>query len=252
MVNHQDVMFSDSSPSEASGRQTELHRRSDSFAHPDECPMDRRFVMSEQRPLIAVVDDDPAVLGGLVRLLERHALDVRPFACAESLLASIGQLVPDCIVADLSMPGLNGLDMQSKLAEWKVDCPIVFISGHGDIRTSVQAMRAGAEDFLTKPFDQEELLRVVQHALSRRERAQEASEQLGRMRRCVASLTPREREVYELVVVGCLNKQIASALGISEKTVKVHRARVMRKMAVRSVAQLARIAEQIGNPQGIG
>lgn len=202
--------------------------------------------MNGDRPLVAIVDDDPSVLSSLARLLEIHGLRATTFSSGERLLATVELLAPDCIVADLSMPGLNGLDLQRRLAESDVTRPIVFITGHGDIRSSVQAMRAGAVDFLTKPFDQDELLRAVRHALGRAQEARETSERLEHVRQRIASLTLRERQVFERVVLGHLNKQIAADLGISEKTVKVHRARVMRKMFVKSVAQLARIAEQLG------
>jgi len=202
--------------------------------------------MNGDRPLVAIVDDDLSVLSSLARLLEIHGLRATTFSSGERLLATVERLAPDCIVADLSMPGLNGLDLQRRLAESDVTRPIVFITGHGDIRSSVQAMRAGAVDFLTKPFDQDELLRAVRHALGRAQEARETSERLEHVRQRIASLTLRERQVFERVVLGHLNKQIAADLGISEKTVKVHRARVMRKMFVKSVAQLARIAEQLG------
>ena len=202
----------------------------------------------DDRPLVAVVDDDPSVLNSLVRLLELHRFAAKPFSSAESLLAQIGALSPECVVADLSMPGLSGLDLQRMLGEGRQNCPIVFVTGHGDIRSSVEAMRAGAVNFLTKPLDHEELVQAVQHALSRGRQTREASDKLEHVRQRAASLTQRERQVFELVVGGYLNKQIAADLGISEKTVKVHRARVMRKMAVRSVARLTRLAAQIGVP----
>ena len=205
--------------------------------------------MNGHRPLVAIVDDDPSVLSSLARLLEVHGLCARTFSSGERLLAGIDRLAPDCIVADLSMPGLNGLDLQRRLAGSDTERPIVFITGHGDIRSSVRAMQAGAVDFLTKPFDQAELLQAIRHALGRAQQAREANERLEHVRRRIASLTLRERQVFERVVMGKLNKQIAADLGISEKTVKVHRARVMRRMSVKSVAQLARMAEQLdGDP----
>jgi FixJ family two-component response regulator len=207
--------------------------------------------MSAEKPLIAVVDDDPAVLRGLERLLTFRGFDVRPFSSATALLEQIRALSPDCVLADLSMPGLSGLDLQRTLTECSLRYPIVFVTGHGDIRSSVQAMRAGAVDFLTKPFDQAELVGAIEQAISRGRCEREADQRLGDARQRVDSLTRREREVFEQVVAGYLNKQIAANLGISEKTVKVHRARVMRKMSVRSIAQLARVAEKIGvSPAG--
>jgi FixJ family two-component response regulator len=200
----------------------------------------------EKRACVAVIDDDRAVLRSFTRLLSVHGFDARPFSSAEALLSELGSFSPDCLIADLSMPGLTGLDLQRMLEELGSSYPIVFVTGHGDIRSSVQAMRRGAVDFLTKPFDPGELLRAVERAVSAGRRIRALEESLADARHRLASLSNREREVFEQVVGGALNKQIAASLGISEKTVKVHRARVMRKMSVRSVAQLARVAEQVG------
>ncbi len=195
---------------------------------------------------VAVVDDDPAVLDGVGRLLRLHGFDTRGYSSAPSLLADLEELCPDCIIADLSMPELTGLELQRELTKFNRDYPLVFITGRGDIRSSVQAMRGGAVDFLPKPFEQDELLDAVRRALERSRVSRELDRTVGSFRERLSSLTQREREVFDHVVEGRLNKQIAAELGITEKTVKVHRARVMRKMAVRSVAQLARIAERIG------
>lgn len=197
-------------------------------------------------PAVAVVDDDPGVLRSITRLLAVHGFDVRAFSSPESLLAEIASFTPACVIADLSMPGLTGLDLQRTLDESNPSYPIVFVTAHGDIRTSVLAMRCGAVDFLTKPFEQEELLDAVGRAIARSLQLRERAERLAGVQVRVDSLTQREREVYRQVVAGLLNKQIAANLGISEKTVKVHRGRVMRKMGMRSVAQLARVAEQLG------
>jgi FixJ family two-component response regulator len=199
----------------------------------------------KQQVTIAVLDDDPAVLRSIGRLLARQGFDVRLFASPVLLLSEIASLRPSCLIADLSMPGLSGLDVQRMLAGRGISCSIIFITGHGDIRSSVQAMRGGAIDFLTKPFDSEELLDALSRAVARSASVRETDDQRALVRRRVASLTPREREVFEHVVTGLLNKQIAARLDISEKTVKVHRGRVMRKMSVRSVAQLVRAAEQM-------
>jgi FixJ family two-component response regulator len=199
----------------------------------------------KQQVTIAVLDDDPAVLRSIGRLLARQGFDVRLFASPVLLLSEIASLRPSCLIADLSMPGLSGLDVQRMLAGRGISCSIIFITGHGDIRTSVQAMRGGAIDFLTKPFDCEELLDALSRAVARNASVRETDDQRALVRRRVASLTPREREVFDHVVTGLLNKQIAARLDISEKTVKVHRGRVMRKMSVRSVAQLVRAAEQL-------
>lgn len=200
---------------------------------------------SNRGSAIAVVDDDPGVLRSLARLLAVHGFEVRAFSSPESLLAELESFGPACVIADLSMPGLTGLDLQRKLEESSLLYPIVFVTAYGDIRTSVLAMRSGAVDFLTKPFDQADLLDAVDRAIALSTRSRKQAECVAVVRRNVASLTEREMDVFRLVVVGLLNKQIAADLGISEKTVKVHRARVMRKMGVRSVAQLARAAEQL-------
>lgn len=211
--------------------------------------VDRRAgttVLHSAPSAIAVVDDDPDVLRSLARLLAVHGYRVRAFPSSESLLDEIEGFGPDCVIADLSMPGLSGLELQQRLDAMGLRYPIVFVTGHGDIRASVLAMRGGAVDFLTKPYDQDHLLDAVGRALSRTRDTRVEAERLSSARRRLESLTEREREVFNQVAVGLLNKQIAANLGISEKTVKVHRARMMRKMGVRSVAQLARMAEQIG------
>lgn len=195
---------------------------------------------------VAVVDDDPGVLRSIARLLAIHGYVARAFSSPESLLAEIASFSPHCVIADLSMPGLTGLELQGKLAESDRTYPIIFVTAHGDIRTSVLAMRKGAVDFLTKPFEQAELLDAVRRAIARSTRARLQTERLAQVRKRLGSLTGREIEVYRQVVAGLLNKQIAANLGISEKTVKVHRARVMRKMGMRSVAQLARAAVELG------
>jgi RNA polymerase sigma factor (sigma-70 family) len=206
-----------------------------------------RHAAEDPADLIAVVDDDPAVLKSIARLLSSHGYQPKPFVSGQSLLQELkaNGFCPACIIADLSMPGLTGLELQQKLVGCGGTCPIVFVTGFGDVRSSVQAMRNGAVDFLTKPFETSELLDAVHRALDRAQSTREQRQRLELLRRRLASLTPRERAVFEQVVAGYMNKQIAANLGIAEKTVKVHRARVMRKMSVRSVAQLARIAEQV-------
>ncbi|HEX7063009.1 MAG TPA: response regulator [Woeseiaceae bacterium] len=197
-------------------------------------------------PAIALLDDDPAILRSMGRLLRGEGFDVLPFTSPSLFLSQVASLEPVCAVIDLSMPELSGLDVQRVLAERGLICPMVFVTGHGDIPTSVQAMRDGAVDFLTKPFNAEELLRALERACATGRDARALDARLAQLRQRVGSLTERERQVFEQVVAGLLNKQIAANLAISEKTVKVHRGRVMRKMAVRSVAQLVRAAEQIG------
>ena len=198
------------------------------------------------RTSIVVVDDDASVRQGLVRLLGSHGLAVSAFASPELLLADIEALSPDCVVADLAMPGLNGFDLQQMLSALEPDYPIIFVSGVGDIPASVQAMRGGAVDFLAKPVNKNALFDAIDRAVARSRNGRQVREWQANACRNVNSLTKREREVFDLVVMGCLNKQIAATLTISERTVKVHRSRVMQKMSVRSVAQLARIAERLG------
>jgi FixJ family two-component response regulator len=204
---------------------------------------------AQTKSSIVVVDDDASVRRSLTRLLATHGFEVKGYESAESLLSEISITPPDCVIADLAMPGLNGLDLQKSLTELELDFPIVFVTGAGDIRSSVTAMRAGAVDFLAKPVEQQDLLAAVNRALARGRAARAVASELAVFNKRFESLTQRERNVFELVVAGYLNKQIAATLGIAEKTVKVHRARVMRKMSVKSVAGLARVAERIGIPQ---
>jgi FixJ family two-component response regulator len=198
---------------------------------------------------IAVVDDDPAVLRSLGRLLRTSGFDARTYPSAPALLAEVATLRPSCIIADLAMPGVNGLQFQQSLTDAGLLFPLVFITGHGDIRSSVLAMRHGAVDFLAKPFGKDELFDAIERALERDRATRAAHTQDAAFHQRASSLTRREREVFAAVVEGLMNKQIAAKLGIAEKTVKIHRARIMRKMEVRSVAQLARIAERFGIPQ---
>jgi FixJ family two-component response regulator len=200
----------------------------------------------ELKPSIVVVDDDEPVLRSLVRLLGVHGFRAKGYSSPQCLLDEIESVAPDCVIADLSMPGFSGLDLQRALEGLSLHYPIVFITGYGDIRSSVRAMRAGAVDFLPKPIEQNEFLDAVRRALARGRAARKQAEELADLRTRLCALTRRERDVFDLVVNGRLNKQIAAELGIAEKTVKVHRARVMRKMSVKSVAGLARIAERIG------
>lgn len=201
--------------------------------------------VSRDGAIVALVDDDPSILRSLARLLTSHGFDVRAFSSPSLFLSEVASLEPSCLVLDLSMPELSGIDVQQALGDRAFICPIIFITAHGDIRTTVQAMRGGAVDFLTKPFDAAELLDALRRAIARSRRDHELYSRLTVLRRRAASLTLRERQVFEQVVAGLLNKQIAANLSISEKTVKVHRGRVMRKMSVRSVAQLVRAAEQL-------
>ena len=204
--------------------------------------------MVTSQATVYVVDDDPAVLKSLTRLLRSARYKVETFAGGRDFLEYPLSSSPACLVLDVRMPGITGLELQDAVAARHRPLPIVFISGHGDVPMSVRAMRAGAVDFLTKPYSADELLDAVRRALERdvaeqgdRVRAREISQR-------VADLTQREAEVFELVVTGRLNKQIAWKLGISEKTVKVHRARMMEKMCAESVADLVRMAAVVHSP----
>jgi FixJ family two-component response regulator len=198
--------------------------------------------------LVFVVDDDAPMRESLKNLLRSVGLWVEAFASAQEFLRSPRPDVPGCLVLDVRLPGLSGLDLQKQMAQGDRDMPIIFITGHGDIPMTVQAMKAGAVEFLTKPFRDQELLDAVQHALARDRQAREQRAQSDALRRRYSALTPREREVMALVVAGLLNKQIAGQLGTSEAAVKVHRQHVMAKMAAGSLATLVRMADRLGIP----
>ncbi|HLY43987.1 MAG TPA: response regulator transcription factor [Stellaceae bacterium] len=201
---------------------------------------------SEQPPAIVVIDDDESIRGALDKLFKSVGFAVELFASPQEFLQSQRPDRPGCIVLDVRFPGRSGLDMQRDLATAKMQLPIIFITGYGDIPMSVRAMKAGAVEFLTKPFRDQDLLDAVGAALER-DRARRAGEmQLAELRNRYDSLTARERQVMALVVAGRLNKQIAGELGVSEMTIKMHRRQVMRKMQAAGVAQLVRLADQLG------
>jgi len=204
--------------------------------------------MNEKNPCVFVVDDDASMRDSLRDLLGSAGLNVQTFASADEFLTSRRPDVPSCLVLDVQLPGLSGLDLQQALAKSEVQIPIIFITGHGDIPMSVQAMKAGAVGFLTKPFRDQELLDAIQQALELDRRARERWARLEELHSRYRSLTPREREVIALVVTGLLNKQIAGELGTSEAAVKVHRQHVMEKMGAGSLADLVRIADTLGIP----
>jgi FixJ family two-component response regulator len=196
-------------------------------------------------PAIYLVDDDPSVVKAVSRLLRVCGYDVRPYMSPNDFLEQHDASLHGCAVIDIAMPGLTGLAVQEALADSGGERQIVFITGEGDVPTSVNAMRAGAVDFLTKPFDEKHLLQAIETALARDRTAREARAAAAAIESRLATLTLRERQVLALVVEGRLNKQIAGDLGIAEKTVKVHRGRMMEKMNVRSVAELVRTTSQL-------
>jgi len=202
--------------------------------------------MSNPTPTVFVVDDDPSVRKGLRRLLKSAGYGVETFASAEDFLAlNKSDNGPVCLILDLQMPGMNGLDLQNELMSQNLSMPIIFVTGHGDIPSSVKAIKRGAVDFLSKPFDDEKFFDAVEEALIKGAKARTVLEEKEGIRQRLGTLTPREYEILTHVIAGLLNKQTAGALKISEKTVKVHRARIMKKMGVDSVAQLVRLAEKV-------
>jgi len=201
--------------------------------------------MDDANAVVYVVDDDPGVRDATRGLLASIGLEAQAFKSASEFLGSKRPEVPACLVLDVRLPGLSGLDLQRQLAESGTSIPIVFITGHGDIPMSVQAMKGGAVEFLTKPFRDQQLLDAVQYAIARDRVERKHRAELAEIMRRYESLTPREREVMGRVVAGRLNKQIAFELGTSEITVKVHRAQVMRKMRVDSLAALVQLAERL-------
>jgi FixJ family two-component response regulator len=198
--------------------------------------------------MIFVVDDDASMRDALQRLLRSVGLPVTTFASAQEFLHHRGPDAPGCLVLDVRLPGLSGLELQRELAAAQLDLPIIFMTGYGDIPMTVQAMKAGAVEFLTKPFRDQDLLDAIQQALERDRVVRAQRMEMAELRGRFDTLTPRERDVFGLVVTGLQNKQVAAALGTSEITIKRHRAQVMHKMRVTSLAELVRIADQLGLP----
>jgi len=201
---------------------------------------------SQAKPIVFVVDDDVSVRESLESLISFAGWQAETFESAEQFLARPRSLTPSCLVLDVSLPDLNGLELQKLIATDRVDMPVIFITGHGDVPMTVQAMKAGAVEFLTKPFDDEVLLSAIRHAIKRSATVLEDQAETTWLRGSYDSLTPREQDVMRLVVAGMLNKQIGLKLGISEITVKAHRGRMMQKMKVDSVADLVKTAVKLG------
>lgn len=199
-------------------------------------------------PVVFVVDDDSSVRSSLTFLLSTVGLQVESFSSAEAFFRRGPLDAPSCLVLDVRLPGLSGLDFQRELAARNIHIPIVFITGHGDIPMSVHAMKAGAVEFLTKPFRDQDLLDAIRVALERDRARHEQEEELVALQRRFECLTPREQEVISMVATGMLNKQIAGRLGTAENTVKVHRSRAMEKMQARSLADLVRMIDRLKRP----
>lgn len=203
--------------------------------------------METDQPIVFVVDDDESVCQSLTWLIESVGIRVETFASAAEFLQRDRYDGPACLVLDVRMPGLSGLELQNQLTAVGRDMPIIFITGHGNVSMSVRAMKAGAVDFIEKPFEDQVLLDALNRSLEKDRQAKRNQAEIGNIQQRVDSLTPREREVFKLVVGGMLNKQIAFELGTTERTIKAHRARVMQKMQARSLADLVRLADKV-NP----
>jgi FixJ family two-component response regulator len=201
-----------------------------------------------EAPIVFVVDDDPSVRRAIKRLIGSVGLQAEVFASTQDFLRSKRPDAPSCLVLDIRLPGISGLDFQRELAAANTFIPIIFITAHGDIPMTVRAMKAGAVEFLTKPFRDQDLLDAIHVALEQDRARRQEEAKIANLRKRLQSLTPREREVLPLVVSGLLNKQIAGEIGTSETTVKVHRSQLMRKMGADSLAELVRLAERVGIP----
>ena len=199
--------------------------------------------MIKIEPIVLVVDDDVSFRRSTERLIRSTGIQVQTFSSATDFLKAKRPDAPACVVLDVCLPGLNGLDLQDEMAREGIEIPIIFVTGHGDIPATVKAMKGGAVEFLTKPFQEQELLEAIEQALGRDLAKRNEQAKLALLRQHYDLLTPREREVMKHVVSGLLNKQIAGELGTAEKTIKVHRGRVMKKLGIVSVAELVRLVE---------
>lgn len=202
--------------------------------------------MNRPRITAYVVDDDESVCRALSLMLKAHGFRVEAFMCAEDFLAFKHGKYPSCLILDVQMPGINGLDLQAAMTERQLDIPIVFITGHGDIPISVKAMKGGAVDFLTKPFTEKALVDAMGLAIAKNKARKKVLSEISEIKRRIATLSPRELEVFRLVAQGMLSKQVAGKLGTALQTIKVHRSRVMRKMQAKTITELIHFAQKAG------
>jgi FixJ family two-component response regulator len=198
------------------------------------------------QPIVYVVDDDPSMRRALTNLFESVDLKVEAFGSAQEILQSKRPEVPSCLVLDIRLPGLSGLDLQADLAKANINTPIIFITGHGDIPMTVRAMKGGAVDFLTKPVRDQDMLDAVRAAIDRDRKRRDIEKTVSSVKSRFESLTPRERDVLSLVASGLMNKQVAAELGLAEITIKIYRGQIMRKMGAKSLADLVRMTEALG------
>jgi RNA polymerase sigma factor (sigma-70 family) len=201
--------------------------------------------MAETKPTIFIVDDDPSVRDSMELMLKSVGFNVKSFASAQEFLKANLQEGPGCLILDVRMPGMSGLDLQEKLVSAEAPLPVIFITGHGTVPMSVRAMKAGAVDFLQKPFEEQDLLDAIKRAITQQKEKKSEKDEADKVQQCIKALTSREYEVFSLLVTGMPNKEIAYKLGTSERTIKAHRAQIMEKMNAGSFADLVRFAEKL-------